>query len=509
MFIKKRLLLVFLIVIVALSYGFSSFAAEKQELIIAFGTEIVTFDMHNYRGTMDIIAGRPVYEALVDFGKDHNIVPCLATSWNQIDTLTWDFKLREGVKFHDGTTFNADAVKINFERKKDSGSTASVSFVDEIEIIDDYTIRFHLNKEYGPILNCFALGTAIIVSPSYLENTSKEEIGNHAVGTGPFILQEFSPGIRTVYVKNQDYWGEPAKLDRIEIRAIPEDGTRVMALRSGEVDVIENPSPNDIPSIERDKNLYVYQSPKDRTLFIGFNLTDEIVGGDEEKSKAIREAIAFAINKKEIVDYVLEGLGYVADTGFIPQTMSQGFHDPDLERDFDVEKAKAILKEAGIEEGTGIEFTVTRARYLKDTAIAEVIQQQVGNIGLKLKINVMDYGPFVNYVQGLESQMFQQGYGWPAGEPHEVLFDLFHSEGARNRLAFYNEEFDNLIDTAVETVDLKERMGLYNQAYKILFDKVGVIPLLHYQNIFAANNKVKDFYAAPGEQIYFEGIYIE
>ena len=121
----------------------------------------------------------------------------------------------------------------------------------------------------------------------------------------------------------------------------------------------------------------------------------------------------------------------------------------------------------------------------------------------------MDYGPFVNYVQGLEGQMFQQAFGWPNGEPHLTMYSLFHSDGTRNRVAFYNKEFDSLLDRAVATVDFKERIKIYNQAYKILFDQVVIIPLLHYQNVYAVNNKVKGFYASPGENVYFEEIYIE
>jgi len=506
MFFKKKFRMIALFVLIFMLFSLFGNASEVKELKVAFGQEIVTFDMHNYRGTQDEIAGYLVYQTLVTFDKNQNIAPELAISWKQIDSFTWEFKLRKGVKFHDGTPFNAEAVKCSIERCTAGGGEAFTGFIKEVEIIDDYTVIFHLKNEYGPILESLTVVVAAMMNPKFVEEKG-ENIGQYANGTGPFILKEFSPGIRTVFIKNEAYWGEPAKLEEIEFRAIPEEGTRVMALRSGEVDLIENPSPNDIPSLKRDKNLYVYVSPKGRTLFVGFNLKDENVG--TEKNKALREAIAYAIDKKNIVDFVLEGLGVQADTGFIPQSISKGFHDPNLVREMNIEKAKAILKDAGIEEGREIEFTVTRGRYLKDTAIAEVIQAQISKIGLKAKIEVMEFGPFTSYLSKFQGEMFQLAWGWGNGEPQVAMHALFHSEGARNRNAFYSKEFDVLLDKAAATVDFKERMRLYNQAYKIIFDQVAIIPLLHYQNVFAANKKVKGLYADPVEMVHFEEIYIE
>lgn len=510
MFFKKIFRIIALLVSILMLFGLFGYASEVQELRVAFGNEIMTFDLHNYRGTPDLVCGRQIYETLVTYDKNHDIVPKLATSWEQIDSKTWKFKLREGVKFHDGTPFNAEAVKFSIKRSAAGQGRGYVGFVKEVEIIDDYTVIFHLEKEYGygPVFAGLNEVAAAMMNPKFVEEKG-EHIVEEANGTGPFMLKEFTPGIRTVLIKNKDYWGEPAKLDKIEIRSIPEEGTRIMALRSGEVDLIEGPPPNDIPSLNRDKNLYVYQSPKTRTLFIGFNCKDENIGRAE--NLAIREAIAHAIDKKSIVDYVLEGLGTQSDTGLIPPLISKGFHDPNLVREFNIEKAKAILKDAGIEEGREIEFAVTRGNYFKDTAIAEVIQSQVSKIGLKLKIQVMETASFFSYLSKFQDEMFLMAWMWPGGEPQILMRSLFFHDGAFNRIGLYYkvEEYEALIDKAATARDFQESMKFYNQAYKIVFDQVGVIPLLNYKNIFAANKKVKGLYVDLINHPYFQEVYIE
>lgn len=367
-----------------------------------------------------------------------------------------------------------------------------------------------MKKEYGygPIFASLSADAVVMMNPKFVEEKG-EHIVEEANGTGPFMLKEFTPGIRTVLIKNKDYWGEPAKLDKIEIRSIPEEGTRVMALRSGEVDLIEGPPPNDIPSLRSDKNLYVYQSPKARTLFIGFNLKDENVG--TAKNLAIREAIAYAIDKKSIVDYVLEGLGTQSDTGLIPQIIHKGLHDPNLVREFNIEKAKAILKDAGIEEGREIIFSVTRGNYFKDTAVAQVFQDQIGKIGLKVEIQVMETAAFFSYLSKFQEELFLMAWVWPGQEPQILMRSLFFHDGAFNRIGLYYkvEEYEALIEKAATARDFKESMKFYNQAYEIVFDQVGVIPLLNYQNIFAANKKVKGLYVDIGNIPYFEEMYIE
>ena len=506
---KKRFIRIVLFFTLIFVIVFSSgvFAEDtKQELVIAFEQDTVSFDLHNYRSGQDMITGSLVYETLVFFDKDGNIVPKLATSWEQIDPLTWKFYLRKGVKFHDGAPFTAEAVKFSIKRCTEGNGAGFTGFIDEVEVVDDYTVLLHLKNEFGPILNNLTDVVAAMMNPKFVEEQG-ESISQYASGTGKFKLIEYNRGSGAVFVKNEDYWGEPAKLDRIEFRTIPEDSTRMMALKTGEVDIIIEPSPHEVPSIERDENLSMYVSPKYRTLFISFNMLDENVGGEE--NKALREAIAYAINPQEIVDYVLEGLALPLDKGFIPEAIIKGKQDPSLIRKPDLEKAKKILKEAGIKPGRTVEFWTTRGRYLRDTETAEVIQSQLAKAGINAKVVVMEMGPYTSAASKHEQEMFQIAWGWTTADPYRTFYEIYFSGSGWNWAGFYNEEMDKLIEEGGVTVDWDKRMEIFNKAYKILYDNVVLVPILQYNNLYAMNKKVKGFFASPVEIVYFDEVYIE
>jgi peptide/nickel transport system substrate-binding protein len=506
---KKRFISMVLFFTLIFVSVFSSgiFAKDtKQELVIAFEQDTISFDMHNYRSGQDMIAGSLVYETLVSFDKDGNIVPKLATSWERIDPLTWKFYLRKGVKFHDGTPFTAEAVKFNIKRCTEGNGAGYTGFIDEVEVVDDYTVLFHLKNEFGPVLNNLTNTIGAMMNPKFVKEQG-ENISQCACGTGPFKLIEYNRGSGAVFVKNEDYWGKPAKLDRIEFRTIPEDSTRIIALKTGEVDIIIEPPPQELSGIKGDKNLSVYMSPKYRTLSVYFNMLDKNVGGEE--NRAFREAIAYAINPQEIVDYVLEGLALPLDKGFFPESIIKGKQDPSLIRKPDLEKAKQILKEAGIKPGRTVEFLCTRGRYLRDTETAEVIQSQLAKAGINAKVVVMEMGAYTSAASKHEQEMFLLAWGWVTGDPYQLFYQAHFSSSGWNWGGFYNEEMDKLIEEGGVTMDWDKRMEIFNKAYKILYDNVAIVPILQYNNLYAMNKKVKGFFASPTEMVYFDEVYIE
>jgi peptide/nickel transport system substrate-binding protein len=245
----SRIGLIFMITIVLVFFNVGCVANEEpanmedekplQELVVAFGQDILTFDTHNYRATQDIIASGMVYETLVEFDQNHQIIPCLAESWEWISPNELKFNLRKDVKFHDGKEFNAECVKFSIERNNASSGTSYSNFIDEVRIVDNYTVICYMETPFGPALSSLANPIVSIMSPEWVEEIG-DRIVQSANGTGPYILEEFSPGARAVFVKNPEYWGPEVSLERVEFRPIPETGTRVMALKSGEVDVIEN-----------------------------------------------------------------------------------------------------------------------------------------------------------------------------------------------------------------------------------------------------------------------------
>lgn len=474
---------------------------DDQELIAAFGQDIVTFDPHNYRGTQDIIASGLIYDTLVAYDKDFQIVPALAESWEWNGNNEITFKLRQGVKFHNGDDFNAECVKFSIERNN-AGSGASYSnFITEMEIVDDYTIICRMAQPNGAALNGLANSIVAMMSPTWAAEVG-DQIVEQANGTGPYVLEEFSPGTRAVFTKSADYWGSEVALNRIEFRPIPETGTRVMALKTGEVDLIENPPPQEIESIKADDNLYVYTSPKFRTLFLAFNLGDPNVGGEE--NKALREAVAYAVNPQEIADDVLEGLAISTNGNFYPEGISQGFEDTSWNKTFDLEKAKQIVAENGL-EGRTFQLWCTRGRYLLDSETAEVLQAQIAAAGLNAEITVMEYGPMMTACSKWQQESHQLAWGWNSGDASTVFNQIFSSEGAFNCSAYQNEEFDNLVKEGSSFTELEDRMAYYDQALRMIVeDEAGLIPIVHYMNLYAANKKVEGLFASPIEMLMLQ-----
>ena len=362
-----------------------------------------------------------------------------------------------------------------------------------------------MEQPFGPALPALSLSAVSILPPSWVSKVG-DRIVEQANGTGPFILKEFDPGSKVVFVKNPDYWGKKVALDRIEFRPIPEVGSRVMALKSKEVDVIENPSPWEVSSIEADKDLYMYTSPKLRTLFWGFNLTDGNVGKAE--NKALREAISYAIDTEEIAEGVFEGLADATEGDFFPPTISGGYSDLSYVKKYDLEKAKQIVKDNNL-EGKSVTVWCTRGRYLLDTETAEVIQAQLAKIGIKAEIVVMEYGPMMTSVTELKHEVFQLAWGWMCGDAATVFRQIFTSDAKFNGFGTSNKVLDDLVTAGAAYPELKDRMKYYNEALKYVIDEeAALIPIVHFKNIYAANKRVQGLYASPFEMLLLKYAYV-
>lgn len=504
---KKFIYLVFFTIMLIFCWIIVSSAQGKQELKVAFSTNVVTLDPHYYIGSQDLIATDLLYDTLVTYDRDRNIAPRLATSWKQIDDLTWEIELREGVTFHSGNPFNAEAVKFSVERcSKTSPGSGYAGMVDHVDIVSNYIVRVVLKYEYGPIMNNFTSPVVGIMDPAFVKEKG-EDIGQFASGTGPYKLEEYITGNKIVFVKNENYWGEPAKIAKVEYIFIPEASTRVMALKSGEVDLVESPPTHEIPNIEKDKNLYSYISPKSRTLFIGFNMKHPNVGGEE--NLALREAINYAIDREEIAIYLLDGLATAAPEGIMPASVTGGLSDPTFVRKHDLEKAKQILEDAGIQSGKTIEFLVSKGRYLMDAEIAEVIQRQVSKIGINLELTHMEYASLWSTLKGDGHQMYQIAYGVSTGDPGQPYIMLLSSKGGSNFAKWGDEETDKILNNALRTGDREKRLFGYEQLYRRVFEDAVLIPIVLYQNIYGANNQLKNLFVSPEEMIDIKNCYFE
>ncbi len=257
--------------------GSSLMAAQKDVLKMGIGVDVTILDPHNYKATNDLLVARLIFENLVTFDLNMKIVPVLATSWENLDDTTWRFKLRRGVKFHDGTDFNAQIAKINLDRMRAAPrGKPYFGMIESVAVEDNYTIVIKTKRPFAPFIKNLGFPSGGMMSPKAIETYGKE-IGRHPVGTGKFKLREWRPKDKLVLVRNDAYWGEKAKLKEFVYRPIPEEGTRAMAFESGEIDVISDPLPHRIAAFKANKNITVTTAPATRMVWIGFNTSDKVL----------------------------------------------------------------------------------------------------------------------------------------------------------------------------------------------------------------------------------------
>jgi len=467
--------------------------SENAELTIGMVSDAQSLDPPNFVLAGDFVRTSLVYEGLVSLSSDGEVQPALATSWEQVSDTEWEFQLREGVTFHDGTPFNSEAVRISLERAAEQGQASTfLGMIEKVETPDEYTARIVLSEPNSSILNNLTVPVAGIISPRALE-TKGEDIQFEAVGTGPYTFVEWEPNTSMVFERNEDYWGAPAALKRVTFVPIPEAGTRYSALQSGEVDVIENPPPSELASIEASEELYSIIEPKARSVFLGFNL-------EEIPDVEVRRAIAYAIDSEAIVENVLEGVGRPATTSLTPPEYVSG-NDP-VGLGHDPDKARRLLEEAGVED-LELELVLPTERYLKDQEIAEVIQDQLAEIGVTVRLNVQEPGTWFQSLLDHETQLYWLGWGLSSGDPAEMLRRVFHSEELNNMSQYDNEEVDELLDRLRELeVGSAQRNQVIQQIEQIVVeDDVVVVPVYQMSNFYAARSGVQGVHTTPTELI--------
>jgi len=467
-------------------------AAEKKVLKVGVGVDVTTLDPANRKGIFDLFITTLIYEDLVTYDRNMKLVPALATSWEPVDDTTWRFKLRKGVKFHDGTPFDAEAAKINLDRVRDAPRSKYLyAMIESVSIEDDYTIVVKTDRPFAFFLNSLAHGAAGIISPKAIEEYGKE-VGSHPAGTGRFKLKEWIPKERLVLVKNDEYWGKKAKLDEFVMRPIPEEGTRAMAFESGAIDVICDPLPHRIPEFKANKDIHVITGPETRVVWVGFNVGDKVLSNVK-----LRQAIGHAINRDEIIEYVVEGMALDAQawTPGIVHKFKKKYNF-----DYDPKKAKELLREAGYPNGLELNFWTPEGRYLKDRQIAEAVQAQLAQIGIKAKLRVMEWGAYLDSCIRHEQQLFIMGQGFAAGAA-AAMRSAFHSKSRFNFTNYKNPEFERILDRLVSTFDPKVRARLYEEAHELMMDEAFAVPIYHKLGMYAASKKVKNFYSHPMERI--------
>ena len=470
-------------------------------LVYATGTDVQTLDPQFVTDvpTSRIVAN--IHETLVKADEKGTIQPCLATSWTTSDDkLTWTFKLRQGVRFHDGTPFNAAAVKATFDRMRDpatgSPRRSALAAIAEVKVIDDLTVALVTKEPFAPLLPQLSAYNLAIMSPAQIAKAGAK-YREQPSGTGPFRLKSWQPGEKITLARNDDYWGEKARLDAVETRVVPEDSARVLQLLSGEADVIASVPTVMLKRLEGSSAVQVIRKTGFRTIYVGLN--NNIAPFNDRR---VREAVAYAINVQALQRGVLSGVGQLGG-GFESPVIGGAKEIPP--RPYDPAKARKLLAEAGHPNGFATSFYVPTGRYLMDRQLGEAIQAQLGEVGIKVKIESPEWGAFTALVDQKKAPMFLMGKGSPTGDLDFTLTLTAMSNGRMNSFALNNPELDKLILEQRGAVEPEKRRALLARAQDLIFEEVPAVVLFYEDQLFAARANVHGVAIYPNEFVDFAG----
>lgn len=462
---KIALLLVLLMMVAAFAIGCDDEATDN--LVVAQGSDADSLDPHATNDQPSSRVMKQIYGTLVDQNEDMELVPGLAEEWEQIDDLTFEFKLREGVQFHNGEELTASDVEFTLLRALESpdvGHIVGAIDPDGFEIVDDHTIRISTVEPFAPLLSHLAHTASSILNQSAVEEFG-EDYGENPVGTGPFQLDNWARGSEIHLERFEDYYGDNALMERVTFRNIQEDGNRTIELETGEIHIAYDVLPTDISRIEGNDELELARDLNFSTVYLGFNLEKEPF--DDVR---VRQAINYAIDVDSIINTVMEGSGEVATGPIGPMVWGA---NEDLEPyGYDVEKAQELLAEAGYEDGFSTTIWTNDNQLRQD--IAQIAQSQLEEVGIDVSIEVLEFGAYLDNTAAGEHDMFILGWVTVTGDPDYGLYALFHSEqfgSAGNRTFYANDRVDELLDQARRSADPDVREEAYMEVQEIVRDE--------------------------------------
>lgn len=438
---------------------------EKDTLILAAPSDMLSMDPHVQTGMYPARSVMQwVFDVLVRSERDGSPTGELAKEWSQIDPLTWEFKLVEGISFQNGEPVNAEAVKYSFDRMGDEDHVSYMQIfkqtkLKEIKVIDEYTVQL-ITEEPAPEL-LFWLSESFIVPPKYYSETPKEKIALEAIGSGPYRFVEWVKDDHLTFVANEEYWQGAPKIKNVVLRIIPEATTRMNELIAGNVHFITALNAEQFAAIDTDKSdpLSV-QSWRKMHIGLGQNSIEPL------KNKLVRQALNYAVDKEALIDGLMGGA-----TDPLQSMVNPPQNNPALEPyPYDPEKAKALLAEAGYPDGFKMKLLASAGLYGNDKDVAQAVAQYFGDIGVETEVEIIENGKFVDdilYGYKVEDANYMGWGTYIVLGPQLATITCDHLD---NDIKFCNPEYDALVNQAIPETDLEKRKELSYQAQQIIWD---------------------------------------
>ncbi len=453
-------------------------------------------------------------EGLLTLDDKMQVKPSLATGYEVLSPTKVRFKLRPNVKFHDGTPFNAAAVKFTFERALKGNPPARwaslAGSLSGAEVVDDLTVDMVTKEPYGPVLRTLAMYCMGIVSPTAVQKLG-EGFSRAPVGTGPFKFVEWKTNTHVIIERNPDYWGDKPLLDRVVFKVVPEEGARMIALQTGDADMVLFPAPTQLAALRKDPKFAVHEVGGIRVVFIGMH-----AGIPPLDDVRVRSAMLYAVDRKTILENIMEGSAAPARGVLAPGVF--GYKDMELDRlyPFDKAKAKALLTQAGWTPGPdgimqkggqrlSLSWLAARGRYPKDGEITEAVQAMLKDVGIEAKVQFLEWAAVFQQVRAatLSHNLFTLGWVTSNADADYSLYALFHSKQAPptgwNTSRYVNPKVDTLVEQARKSLNQTEREKLYGEVQDILAKEMVWIPVYTTKEIIATRATVKGFSVHPVE----------
>lgn len=459
-----------------------------------------------------------IYEGLVRY-KDGTleVEPALAESWSISDDGTvYTFKLRDGVTFHDGSTLTADDVKFNFDRMLDDKHpyhetgpfplSFFFSAIESVEAPDAQTVVFTLNAPYAPFLSNLAYPTGLIVSSEAVKEHGKE-FGRHPSGTGPFRFAEWESNAKVVIVRNDDYWGDAADLEAVVFRPITDANTRVAEMLSGGLDLMVEVPPDNVSQFAEDPAFSVHEQAGPHVWFLILNAKEGPMA-----DKRVRQAVNYAIDKKSLVENVLQGTAAVA-AGPTPPAFAWAYNDSLEPYPYDPDKARALIEEAG-HAGAELTFYVTEggSGMLDPVPMGAAIQADLAKVGLDVKIETYEWNTFLGKVNpGLEGKADMAEMAWMTNDPDTLPYLALRTEawpdaGGFNSGYYSNPKVDELLVAARRSTDQDERARLYKEMQTIVQDDAPWAFIANWKQNAVTTSQVANFRLQPSFFLLLHGV---
>ena len=469
----------------------------KDTLVIAQGADAKSLDPHASNDNPSSRIRVQIYDRLMDLDDNGVPQPMLAESWERPNDKTIIFHLRKGVKFHNGDEMKASDVKFSLERALAAPEVSHIlTGINGVEVLDDYTVKVTTEKPMAAILNNLAHTTIAILS----EKATKEagdKFGQNPVGSGPYKFVSWQSGDRVTLEAFPEYWQGEAPIKNVVFRNIVEETNRTIGLETGELDIIYDIQGMDKNKLKDDDRFVVIEGPQVSMTYLGFNMKKAPY--DNPK---VREAISYAIDQKPIIDTVFLGAGEAANSIIGPNVW--GYYDVEKYTQ-DIEKAKALLAEAGYPDGFKAKIWVNDNPVRRDTAV--ILQDQLKQIGIDLAIETVEWGAFLDGTARGDHEMFLLGWGTVTRDPDYGIYELVSTTtmgSAGNRSFYSNPTVDKLLEEGRTELDPEKRKAIYKEIQEIIRKDIPMYMIIYpLQNVVTQKN-IKNFKldSAQSHKIY-------